>query len=99
MRVSSLVLLSSLFVAPWVLLNLGHRLRAKRSRARRRFWGSVGGYLAGLLLSIGAMLLPPVAWAAEEGLRSFLVHGSPALGLILGFLVGSVFPVRGRTRE
>jgi hypothetical protein len=82
-----LALLVGLFVAPAILLRLGHRFRERDDRQRRRFWGGVIGYLVGLLVSTAAMLGPPVWWAGGSVARELCVHWAMLVGFTIGVLL------------
>jgi hypothetical protein len=84
----SVALILGLFGTPAILMALGHRLRGRSLDHRRRFWGGVYGYFLGIVISISAMLLPPVAWVQEPSLRPFLVHWAMFLGGVIGILTG-----------
>ena len=80
-------LLLGLFAAPLVLLYLGHRLRGRGPRARHAFWGGVAGYVVGMLISVAAMMMPPVWWTGEAA-RDFAVHWAMLVGFLLGIMLG-----------
>jgi hypothetical protein len=88
MTISLLALLLGLFGVPALLMILGHRLRGRSERHKRRFWGGVLGYVLGMVVAVCAMLLPPVGWADGSLLRPFLVHWSMFTGGVLGVLTG-----------
>jgi len=94
----SAALLAGFFLAPALLLVLGHGLRKRVPRARYRFWGGIVGYLLGVVVAVLAMMIPPTGWAGEGGLRSSMVHWAMVTGCLLGVFVGSLFP-RGSSRE
>ena len=88
MTMSSLALLLGLFVTPASLMVLGHRLRGRSKEHRRRFWGGVYGYFVGVVLSVSAMLIPPVSWVQEPSIRPFLIHWAMLLGGMAGIATG-----------
>jgi hypothetical protein len=87
-------LLVGLFVAPLVLLWLGHRLRDRSTVARSSFWGGVIGHAAGLLVTLTTSMLPPVWWAGGSFVRDFAVHWSPVLLAALGIAAGALLARR-----
>jgi hypothetical protein len=93
MTAARLAFLVGLFVAPAILLHLGHRFRERDDRHRRRFWGGVIGHLVGSLVSFGALLAPPVAWAGESVVRDLSVHWAMLVGFMIGVLLA---PTIGR---
>lgn len=99
MTISSVALLLGLFGTPAFLMVLGHRLRGRTQAHRRRFWGGVYGYFLGMVFSISAMLLPPVAWAQEPSIRLFLVHWAMLLGGMIGILTGPYWARKPRRRR
>lgn len=82
-------LLTGLFVAPALLLWLGHRLRRRSALARRVFWGGVTGHTLGMLVTLVAAHYPPVFWGGE-GWRAVAVHASMLAGASLGAAAGAV---------
>ena len=98
MTAGLLALLAGLFVAPALLLWLGHGLRRRPERWRRAFWGAVAGHSVGMLLTLGASHYPPVHWAGGSGWRDAAVHGSMLLGAVLGGAIGAALPRRSRPR-
>ena len=82
-------LLTGLFVAPAVLLWLGHRLRRRSVRVRGAFWGGVIGHSLGMLVTLLAAHYPPVLWGGE-GWRAAAVHASMLAGASLGAAAGIV---------
>lgn len=89
-------LLVGLFVAPLVLLWLGHRMRDRSAVARGGFWGGVIGHASGLLITLLTSVLPPVWWAGGPFLRDFAVHWSPALLAASGIAAGALLASRRR---
>lgn len=87
-------LLAGLFLAPALLLWLGHGFRRRSGRWRRVFWGAVIGHTLAMLLMTVAALYPPVEWGGEGFWRDFAVHWSLALGAIVGALAGAAQPRR-----
>ena len=81
---SRLALLAGLFVAPAVLLWLGHRLRRRTPRMRAVFWGATIGYVLGMLATLWAMHLPPVLWDEGGGWRTAAVHWGMLAGAAIG---------------
>ena len=88
MTISSAAFLLGIFFTPALVMVLGHRLRGRSQEHRRRFWGGVYGYFLGIILSISAMLLPPVAWGQGLSIRTFLVHWAMLIGGMAGILTG-----------
>jgi len=99
MNLAPLVLLIGLFGIPGLLMVLGHRLRGRTTAHKRRFWGGVYGYILGMLLAVASMLIPPVAWTDEPGLRSALVHWAMLVGGLLGVLTGPMWAGPPRPRR
>ena len=91
MMLDSLGLFLGLFGVPGLLLSLGHRLRGRSTRHKRRFWGGVLGYVVGIGTAVAAMLLPPVGWGEGASLRPFLVHWAMLLGGLIGVLTGPLW--------
>lgn len=95
-----LALLFGLFGAPLLLVHFGHRLRDRSARERKRFWGGVIGHAIGMLVSVAAMLMPPIWWAGGSFARDFAVHWSMLIGFILGVLfAGLARPGQGSRRN
>jgi Mg/Co/Ni transporter MgtE len=92
MTMNGLALLLGLFGAPAALATLGHRFREQAPRQKRRFWGGVIGYVAGLALALSAMMVPPVWWEGSGPLREGAIHWSMLVGLLAGILVGTLLP-------
>jgi L-cystine uptake protein TcyP (sodium:dicarboxylate symporter family) len=90
-----IALLTGLFIAPAVLLVLGHRMRERSDRSKRMFWGGVIGHSIGLAIAMLVMMTPPVWWADTESARTFTVHWSMLVGFGAGALIAPVLP-RGR---
>lgn len=86
--IERIALLFGLFAAPMILLQMGHGFRNLTGPARRRFWGGVLGHASGLLLTLLAILSPPVWWAGGPAARAFAVHWAMALGFLLGLVLG-----------
>jgi len=99
MTISLFALLLGLFGTPAALMILGHRLRGRTLNHKRRFWGGVYGYFLGILLSVSAMLFPPVAWAQEPSIRLFLAHWAMLLGGLIGILTGPYWARKPRSRR
>jgi len=97
MTVHGLALLLGLFGVPAVLAVLGHRFRERASPARRRFWGGVVGYGAGLAVALSAMMVPPVWWAGDGTLREVAVHWAMLAGVLVGVLAGHLLRGKGQT--
>lgn len=95
MTAAHAALLAGLFLAPALLLWLGHRLRHRPSRSRRVFWGAVAGHTLGMALTLAATLYPPVSWEGGAWVRDFVVHWSMLLGAVLG---GAAAGAIGRNR-
>lgn len=91
MNAWGIAFLLGLFVAPAVLLWLGHRLRS-----RGAFWGGVIGHSLALVAVLVAAHWPPVLWV-EGSLRAGIVFGSLLGASILGAGIGAAVAVaRGR---
>jgi hypothetical protein len=88
MTLQGLALLLGLFGAPSALAALGHRFRERDPLEKRRFWGGVLGYVAGLIVALSAMMVPPVWWAGAGVLRELVVHWSMLAGFLAGVLAG-----------
>ena len=98
---SRLALLAGLFLAPALLLWLGHRMRRHSAVRRAVFWGALAGYGLGMLVTLVAIHYPPVLWAGE-GWRTAIVHWAIVGGAVVGAAVGwAVVPRRqgGSTRR
>lgn len=89
MSADQLALLAGLLLAPMALVWLGHGFRTLSLRAKRVFWGGTIGHALGIVLTLVAMMSPPVWWG-EGGAswRSFAVHWSMLLGALAGIAVG-----------
>jgi len=90
MTLHGLALLLGLFAVPAALSALGHRFREGDPGRKRRFWGGVIGYAAGLAVAVTAMLVPPVAWAGGGVAREMAVHWSMLAGFLAGVLAGAL---------
>lgn len=88
------MLLAGLFIAPAVLLWLGHRLRRRTARARGVFWGGVVGHSLGMLVTLVAAHFPAIVWT-EGGWRAAAVHGAMLAGALLGAGIGAAAGSRG----
>lgn len=88
MTAGVLALLAGMFGVPGLLLWLGHGLRRRPPAWRRAFWGAVLGHTLGVLLTLAAVLYPPVHWEGD-GWRDAAVHGSMLLGAVLGGAAGA----------
>lgn len=95
MSAEHVALLAGLFVVPALLLALGHRLRRRTPFWRRVFWGGVAGHSLALLVTLGAALYPPIAWAEGPRPRDNAVHWTMVLGAVVGGGVGGA-AARGR---
>lgn len=89
-------LLFGILGAPAILVALGHHLRRKSARSNHLFWGGVMGHTLGLMVTIFAMLAPPVSWMGGGQMRTLWVHWSLlagfAIGLVLALFVRSPGP-------
>lgn len=83
------MLLAGFFIAPALLLWLGHGLRRRTARARRAFWGGVIGHSLGMLVTLIAAHSPANPWS-EGGWRSAAVHGAMLAGALLGAALGAM---------
>lgn len=88
MSAAHVLLLAGIFVPPLVLLGTGHAYRHRSRATRGAFWGGVGGYSVGLVLTAVAMLVPAVDWTGGSLLRESIVHAGPLAGFLLGVGVG-----------
>ena len=88
-------LLAGLFLAPALLLWLGHRLRSRPPLGRRVFWGAAVGHTLAVLLTVAAAMYPPVAWEGGAWARGFAVHWSMLLGAVLGGAAAALAGRRG----
>lgn len=96
MNAWGIAFLLGLFVAPAVLLWLGHRLRSRGAAAFGAFWGGVIGHSLALVAMLVAAHWPPVLWV-EGSLRAGIVFGSLLGASILGAGIGAAVAVaRGR---
>jgi hypothetical protein len=96
MSLENLALLVGLFVAPALLLAIGHRLRRRPPLWRRVFWGGVIGHSIAILVMLTVTMTPPVAWEGGPRLRDAAVHWSMVLGAVLGGGIGAALPARKR---
>ncbi|MBT8338153.1 MAG: hypothetical protein KJO11_16310 [Gemmatimonadetes bacterium] len=71
------MLLLTQLTAPVTLLWLGHGYRNRSPRAKRFFWGGIVGYLAAIAGVTVLLLLPPVFWGSDGGLRWLAIQGAP----------------------
>lgn len=83
-------MLVGMFLAPAVMLGVGHRLRKRSPAVRGAFWGAVIGHSLAILAMLGASLFPPVGWTEGASGRVFAVYWSLLLGAMLGGLLGAV---------
>jgi hypothetical protein len=74
----ALLLLTQL-TAPVTLLWLGHGYRNRSRRAKRFFWGGIVGYLAAIVGVTVLLLLPPVFWGSDGGLRWLAIQATPLI--------------------
>ena len=88
-----LALLAGLFAAPLALAWLGHHMRARSPRQKGAFWGGIFGHTAGLLLTLGLALAPPIVWTGGAGWRDVAVHYAMIGGFTIGATIGAL---RGR---
>jgi hypothetical protein len=88
--IGSSVFTVGLYVAPLVLLALGHGLRRRSARARGAFWGAVIGYGLGAIITSVITVLPPYYWGGGSALRELVVHWSLVVPTAVGSLVGAL---------
>lgn len=88
MTLDGIGLLLGLFVAPGILLPLGHRLRHRSAQAKRMFWGGVVGHTVGACVTMIALMLPPVMWQSGT-LRIIAAHWAMAIGFAIGAVFGA----------
>lgn len=96
MSAEHVALLVGMFAIPALLLALGHRLRRRPPFWRRVFWGAVAGHSIALLVTLGAALYPPIAWADGPRPRDNAVHWTMVLGALAGGAIGGALRPRGR---
>lgn len=84
MSLGTIALLVGLFVAPLVLLWLGHRMRDRTPAQRAMFWGGLAGYLIASIAALVVGMKPAAEWASDDRLRGFLGYWGLLVGAILG---------------
>lgn len=84
-----LALLAGLFVAPALLLWIGHGLRHRPAVWKPVFWGAVLGHTLGVLVTLAATLYPPVHWEIGGWWRDAAVHWSMLVGAVVGGAIGA----------
>jgi hypothetical protein len=92
--VGTLVFLLTQLTVPVALLWLGHGYRNRSPRQKRFFWGGTLGYLASIAVVTLLLLLPPVFWGANGGLRWLAIQWTPGImpataAVLLGLAVES----------
>lgn len=88
-------LLVGLFLVPAYLVWLGHGLRDRTPRQRSAFWGGVIGHAAAMVVTLGAMMAPPIWWHDGGMLRDAAVHWTLILGVLIGAGVAVALHRRG----
>jgi hypothetical protein len=86
-------LLAGLFAAPVALAWLGHRMRDRSPRQKGAFWGGLFGHSAGVVVTLGLALAPPILWTGGSVWRETAVHYAMIVGFAIGAAIGAV---RGR---
>ena len=94
MMLDRLALLLGFFAGPLLALRLGNRFRDRSVPARRIFWGAVIGHSLGMIVTLIATMLPPIAWEHGPALRHVLVHWSMLAGSVLGVLAAQLGTLR-----
>ncbi len=79
-----IALLLGILGAPAILIAMGHHLRRKSARSKHLFWGGVTGHTIGLMVTLVAMLAPPLSWVDGGQMRTLWVHWSMLAGFGLG---------------
>ncbi len=92
------VLLLGIFGLPLVLLVKTQRFRDLGTRLRGAFWGGVIGYLVGLLLWTGALLLPQVMWDPGSARLAGVVLPLLMCGIV-GIAIGALIGREPRKRK
>jgi len=75
----ALLFLATQLTVPVTLLWLGHRYRNRSHTWKRFFWGGTLGYVASIALVTVLLLLPPVFWGSNGGLRWLAILWTPLL--------------------
>ncbi len=88
----SVGLLIGLFLVPIWLVREAHGIRNRDLRRMRLFWWVALGHTLGMLVTLAALLAPPIFWGDAGGLRSVLIYWGLFAGAGTGGLVGLVWP-------
>lgn len=72
----SLLVLTQLTM-PVVLLWVGHSYRNRSPASKRFFWGGIIGYITAIMVVTTLLLIPPVSWGAEGGMRWLAIQWAP----------------------
>lgn len=99
MSAAGIALLVGMFLAPALMLGVGHRLRKRSPAVRGAFWGAVIGHSLAMLAMLGASLYPPVGWTEGASGRTVAVFWSLLLGAVLGGLLGAALARRRGARR
>ena len=84
---------------PGALLWLGHSYRKRSPSAKRFFWGGVLGYLAAIAVVTTLLLLPPVSWGSDGGLRWLAIQWTPLIVPLVPATVAGLAQVGDRPEQ
>ncbi|MDQ8164385.1 MAG: hypothetical protein P3A28_01325 [Gemmatimonadota bacterium] len=88
MSVGTVAFLLGLFGVPLVLLMTAHKLRRRREKAQRAFWGAAIGHCIAAVLALVWGMIPPEAWTEGDvarGLAGFwALLALPIIGAAAG---------------
>lgn len=62
---------------PAVLLGVGHGYRNRSPTTKRLFWGGIVGYITSIVVVTALLLIPPVFWGPDGGLRWLAIQWTP----------------------
>jgi len=85
-------LVLGVFFVPLAMLAACHRFRRLSRQQRRIVWGLIIGYGMGLFIVLVMLLSPPVMWAADQPVRTFLVYWGLFLIPAMGALAAQLLP-------
>ncbi len=89
---NSLGFILGVFFVPLAMLAACHRFRRLSSLQRRMVWGLIIGYGLALFLVLLVVLSPPVMWADDQPVRTFLAYWGLLLIPVIGALAGRLLP-------